>query len=75
MRQQTLVNRLLKAAPITRLGVLWRYGLALFAGAVLPLAYGALADITSLRSAYVILLVGYGLIGWYGLVGYKKRSW
>ncbi|WP_218311816.1 sugar MFS transporter [Alteromonas antoniana] len=44
-------------------------------GAVLPLAYGALADITSLRSAYVILLVGYGLIGWYGLVGYKKRSW
>lgn len=39
MRQQTLVNRLLKAAPITRLGVLWRYGLALFAGAVLPLAF------------------------------------
>lgn len=44
-------------------------------GAVLPMVYGTLADISTLKSAYALLLVGYGIIGWYGLIGYKKRSW
>ncbi|RUO63087.1 sugar MFS transporter [Pseudidiomarina insulisalsae] len=44
-------------------------------GAILPLVYGALADAFSSKSAYAFLLVGYVIIGWYGLQGHKKRSW
>ena len=44
-------------------------------GAILPLVYGGLADVTSLKSAYVLLLAGYLIIGWYGMRGYKKRQW
>ncbi|MDN7126101.1 glucose/galactose MFS transporter [Pseudidiomarina terrestris] len=44
-------------------------------GAVLPLVYGGLADAFSAKHAYLLLPVGYAVIGWYGLVGHKKRSW
>jgi FHS family L-fucose permease-like MFS transporter len=45
-------------------------------GAVLPLVYGKLADtIHSTQQAYWMLLPLYGFILYYGLVGYKKRSW
>lgn len=44
-------------------------------GAVLPLVYGALADVFSAKHAYALLPIGYAVICWYGLVGHKKRSW
>ncbi|MGQ4276852.1 sugar MFS transporter [Pseudidiomarina sp. E22-M8] len=44
-------------------------------GAVLPLIYGGLADAFSAKHAYALLPIGYAVIGWYGLVGHKKRSW
>ncbi|CAB0150734.1 L-fucose-proton symporter [Pseudidiomarina piscicola] len=44
-------------------------------GAILPLIYGGLADVLGTRQAYVLLPIGYAIIGWYGLVGYKKRRW
>lgn len=45
-------------------------------GAVLPLVYGKLADtIHSTQQAYWMLLPLYGFILYYGMIGYKKRSW
>ncbi|GLR70398.1 sugar MFS transporter [Agaribacter marinus] len=42
-------------------------------GAILPLVYGGLAELTNPKQAYLFLLSGYLLIGWYGLKGYKLR--
>lgn len=44
-------------------------------GAILPLVYGGLAEGLGNKGAYSLLLVGYLIIGWYGLKGHKKRSW
>ncbi|KFZ27894.1 major facilitator transporter [Pseudidiomarina atlantica] len=44
-------------------------------GAILPLVYGALAQSFDPKSSYALLLVGYAVIGYYGLAGYKKRHW
>jgi FHS family L-fucose permease-like MFS transporter len=45
-------------------------------GAVLPLVYGKLADsIHSTQQAYWILFPLYAFILYYGMIGYKKRSW
>ncbi|QJR80448.1 sugar MFS transporter [Alteromonas pelagimontana] len=44
-------------------------------GAILPLVYGGLANIAGQKEAYALLLVGYAAMGWYGMTGYKKRSW
>ena len=44
-------------------------------GAILPLVYGALAQSFDPKSSYALLLVGYAVIGYYGLVGHKKRHW
>ncbi|MEO6149514.1 MAG: sugar MFS transporter [Mucilaginibacter sp.] len=40
-------------------------------GAVVPLIYGALADAIDLRSAYMILIPCYLLIGYYAISGHK----
>jgi FHS family L-fucose permease-like MFS transporter len=45
-------------------------------GAVLPIAYGAIADkIGSTQQAYWLLLPLYGYILYYALFGHKKRTW
>lgn len=44
-------------------------------GALLPLAYGKLADIFSPRDAYWILLPCYFFIGYYALKGHKLKFW
>ncbi|BBO30139.1 glucose/galactose MFS transporter (plasmid) [Alteromonas sp. I4] len=49
--------------------------MGLVGGALLPLAYGLLAEATTAKSAYSCLLVGYAYIGWYALIGCKKREW
>ncbi len=42
-------------------------------GALIPLLYGRLVDISSTREAYVILLPIYLFIAYFALIGYKKR--
>lgn len=45
-------------------------------GAILPLVYGKVADtIHSTQQAYWILLPLYLFILYYGMIGYKKKSW
>lgn len=44
-------------------------------GAIFPLIYGALAEHYDSKQAYALMLVGYILIGWYALIGHKKRTW
>ncbi|NVK54196.1 MAG: sugar MFS transporter [Alteromonadaceae bacterium] len=44
-------------------------------GAILPLAYGGLSDLMSSQLAYVIMLPCYIFIGYYALIGHKKRAW
>lgn len=42
-------------------------------GALIPLLYGRLVDISSTREAYAILLPIYLFIAYFALIGYKKR--
>ncbi len=44
-------------------------------GAVLPLAYGFLAEHSDSQSAYWMLLPCYAFILYYALIGSKKRAW
>ncbi|MDC8829806.1 sugar MFS transporter [Alteromonas gilva] len=44
-------------------------------GAILPLTYGGLSDLMSSQFAYVIMLPCYLFIGYYALLGHKKRVW
>ena len=44
-------------------------------GAILPLAYGGLADMLSSQMAYVIMIPCYLFIGYYAIFGHKKASW
>src|SRR5690606_9685591 len=48
--------------------------LAIVGGAVLPLAQAALADNFSVQLAFIIPLLCYVYIAWYGAVGSKPRS-
>ncbi len=43
---------------------------AIVGGALVPVAFGALADATSLRIAFVLPVICYAYIGWYGLKGH-----
>jgi len=43
-------------------------------GAVIPLLYGRLVDISTARSAYIILIPIYLFIAYFATSGYKKRS-
>lgn len=51
--------------------------MAIAGGALLPLAYGALADAPRFgpQLAYLILIPCYLFIGWYSLRGWRLRSW
>jgi MFS transporter, FHS family, L-fucose permease len=42
-------------------------------GALIPLLYGRLVDISSTRDAYIILLPIYSFIAYFAAAGYKKR--
>ncbi|MBK9148929.1 MAG: sugar MFS transporter [Flavobacteriales bacterium] len=51
--------------------------MAIAGGALLPLAYGALADAPRLgpQLAYLILIPCYLFIGWYSVRGWRLKSW
>lgn len=49
--------------------------MAISGGAVLPLLYGRLADVSSARGAYWLLLPCYAVILWYAVFGHKIRRW
>ena len=44
-------------------------------GALLPLLFGKVADVSSIQSAYVVGFISYGFILYYALSGHKKRIW
>ena len=44
-------------------------------GAVLPLFFGKIADISSIQNGYIIGFVCYSFILYYALYGHKKKSW
>lgn len=48
--------------------------LAIVGGAVLPLAQARLADVVSVQIAFIIPLLCYVFIAWYGAVGSKPRA-
>lgn len=51
--------------------------MAIAGGALLPLAYGALADLPLVgpRAAYALLVPCYLFIGWYAAAGHRRRRW
>ena len=49
--------------------------MAIAGGALLPLLYGRLADLTDARAAYWTMLPCYALILWYAAAGHKIRHW
>jgi MFS transporter, FHS family, L-fucose permease len=44
-------------------------------GALLPLVYGWLADISSTKSAYLLMIPLYGIILYFATLGFKKKQW
>jgi len=44
-------------------------------GAILPLLFGKVADISSIQNGYIVGFFCYGFILYYGLSGHKKKSW
>ncbi len=44
-------------------------------GAILPLLFGKIADITSIQNAYVVGFISYGFILYYALSGHRKKTW
>jgi len=44
-------------------------------GAILPLMFGKIADISSVHNAYIVGFLCYGFILYYGFMGHKKRFW
>ena len=44
-------------------------------GAILPLLFGKIAQISSIQNAYIVGFLCYGFILYYALNGHKKRSW
>ncbi len=49
--------------------------MAISGGALLPLLWGKIADLSSSRDAYWIVLASYLVILWYAARGYKIKSW
>jgi glucose/galactose transporter len=49
--------------------------MAIAGGALLPLLYGHLSDVSTPRQAYWLLLPCYALILWYAASGHKIRRW
>jgi glucose/galactose transporter len=50
--------------------------MAIAGGALMPLMYGGIADwLKNEQFAYIILIPAYAFIAYYGIKGYKKRSW
>jgi len=49
--------------------------MAIAGGAILPLVYGQLADVYSVKSGYAILLVCYGFILYYSIFGHRKANY
>jgi FHS family L-fucose permease-like MFS transporter len=58
----------------TSIGSSWLV-MAISGGAIIPLAYGYLADISSTRQAYWLLIPCYLFILFYAVKGHKKESW
>ncbi|EAQ32458.1 sugar MFS transporter [Idiomarina baltica] len=48
--------------------------LAIVGGAVLPLCQGALADVVGVQTAFIVPLMCYAYIAYYGLAGYVPRA-
>jgi glucose/galactose transporter len=49
--------------------------MAISGGAILPLLYGRLSDLSTPQGAYWLLLPCYALIFWYASFGHRLRSW
>lgn len=49
--------------------------MGLCGNAIMPLVYGWLADLTSLRLGYIVLIPCYLYLVWYALHGHQLRSW
>jgi MFS transporter, FHS family, L-fucose permease len=49
--------------------------MAIAGGAILPLVYGRLSDLSGPQGAYWLLLPCYALILWYASYGHRLRSW
>jgi MFS transporter, FHS family, L-fucose permease len=45
--------------------------MAVFGGAILPPIQGKIADLVNLRTAFIVPLIAYAYVGFYGLVGHK----
>ena len=48
--------------------------MAIVGGAILPLLMGLIADASSIRTGFVVPLLGYAYILYYALAGYKHRQ-
>ncbi len=46
---------------------------AIVGGALVPVAFGALADASTLRMAFILPILCYAYIGWYGLKGHVRQ--
>jgi MFS transporter, FHS family, L-fucose permease len=49
--------------------------MAIAGGALIPLLWGKLSDISSTQTAYWILIPCYLFIFYYAVSGHKKRTW
>lgn len=44
-------------------------------GAILPLIYGVVGEMSNSQSAYAVMIPCYGFIAYYAMLGHKKRQW
>ncbi|MFM7195134.1 MAG: glucose/galactose MFS transporter, partial [Bacteroidota bacterium] len=47
---------------------------AIAGGAVFPLAMGLISDQSNIQLAYIVPLLCFAVVAWYGLRGYRKTS-
>lgn len=48
--------------------------MAIVGGAVLPLILGKIADVTNIQYGYIVPLICFAVVAWYGLSGYKVKN-
>ena len=48
--------------------------MAIVGGAVLPLILGRIADVTNIQYGYIVPLICFAVVAWYGLSGYKIKN-
>ncbi len=48
--------------------------MAIVGGAVLPLILGRIADVTNIQYGYIVPLICFAVVAWYGLSGYRVKK-